>query len=108
MTKATLHLAQRRTVEIIERLGFGVIQGLHIRKGQPCDDPAPKIVQSIKLDSAPERQLDCSCTDLTLAREFESLFDYLSRLGDGTVDVEVRHSLPARLVLERRYEEFER
>jgi len=28
----------------------------------------------------------------------------LSRLLDGVVDIEVRHSLPFRLVLERRYE----
>ena len=42
--------------------------------------------------------------DLTLKKEFESLFDQLSRLQDGFVDIEVRHSLPFRLVLERRIE----
>jgi hypothetical protein len=39
-----------------------------------------------------------------LKKEFESLFDQLNRLGDAVVDIEVRHSLPFRLVLERRIE----
>jgi hypothetical protein len=69
----------------------------------PCYEPEPRIVQAIKLDSETERQPDRSCSDLTLKKEFESLFDQLSRLGDATVDIEVRHSAPFRLVLERRY-----
>ena len=37
---------------------------------------------------------------------FENLFDQLGRLRDGFVDIEVQHSAPFRLVLERRYEEL--
>jgi hypothetical protein len=106
MTKASLNQDLRRTVEIIEALKFGVIERLLIRGGLPCYEPEPRIVQAIKLDSEPERLPDCSCADLTLKKEFESLFDQLSRLGDATVDVEIRHSLPFRLVLERRYKEL--
>jgi len=91
---------------IIEVLGFGVIERLSIRGGLPCYEPEPRIVQAIKLDSEPEQQPDRSHADLTLKKEFESLFDQLSRLGDGIVDVEVRHSLPSRLVRERRYKEL--
>jgi hypothetical protein len=93
-------------VEIIEALGFGVIERLLIRGGLPCYESEPRIVQAIKLDSEPERQFDRSCADLTLKKGFESLFDRLSRLRDGTVDIEVRHSAPFRLVLERRYEDL--
>src|SRR5436189_4767034 len=98
MTKSSLNLGQRQTVEIIEALGFGVIERLLIRGGVPCYDPEPRIVQAIKLDSESERQPDRSCADLTLKKGFESLFDQLSRLRDGVVDIEVRHSLPFRLV----------
>jgi len=97
---------QRRTVEIIEALGFGVIERLVIRGGVPCYEPEPRIVQAIKLDSEPERKPDRGCPDLTLKKEFESLFDQLSRLGDGIVDIQVQHSQPFRLVLERRYREL--
>jgi hypothetical protein len=106
MTRSSLDLSQRRTVEIIEFLIFGVIERLSIRGGLPCFDPEPRIVQTIKLDSESERQPDRGHADLTLRKEFESLFDRLSRLQDGVVDIEVRHSLPFRLVLERRYKEL--
>lgn len=106
MTKSSLSPGQRRAVEIIEALGFGAIERLLIRGGYPCYEPEPRIVQAIKLDSEPDRQPDRAYPDHTLTKEFESLFDQLSRLGDATVDIEIRHSLPVRLVLERRYKEL--
>jgi len=106
MTKSCLNPGQRRTVEIIEGLGFGVIESLLIRDGLPSYEPEPRIVQAIKLGSEPQRQTDCSYADLTLKKEFESLFDQLSRLENATVDIEIRHSLPFRLVVERPYKEL--
>jgi len=105
MTKFSLSPSQRRTVEIIEALGFGVIERLLIRGGLPCYEPEPRIVQAIKL-AASERQPDPCSADLTLKKEFEGLFDQLTRLRDGIVDIEVRHNLPFRLVVERRYKEL--
>ena len=102
MTKSSLSPSRRRTVEVIEALGFGVIEHLWIRGGLPCFDPEPRIVQEIKFGSEPGRP-DLSEADLTLKKAFESLFDQLSRLPDSVVDIEVRHSAPFRLVLERRY-----
>ena len=104
MTKSALNPGQRQTVEIVEALGFGVIERLLIRGGSPCYEPEPRIVQAIKLDSESDRQRDRSCDDFTLKGEFEILFDQLSRLGDAIVDIEIRHSRPFRLVVERRRE----
>jgi hypothetical protein len=104
VTKSSLSSSQRRTVEIIEALGFGVIERLSIQGGLPCYEPEPRIVQAIRLDLAPHGQADHVEADLALKNEFESLFDQLSRLRDAVVDVEVRHSLPVKLVLERRLE----
>jgi hypothetical protein len=104
MTKSLLNPDQRRTVEIIEALGFGVIERLCIRGGLPCFEPEPRIVQTIKLDSPLEWQPDDGTVDSTLKKEFDTLFDRLSGLQDAVVDIEVRHSLPFRLVLERRLE----
>lgn len=102
MTKSSLDPGQRQTVELIEALGFGSIERLWIRGGLPYFEPEPRIVQAIKLDSEPERQPDDGDAELTLKKEFEILFNQLSLLGDGVVDIEVRRSLPFRLVLERR------
>jgi hypothetical protein len=106
MTKSSLNPDQRRTVEVIEALRFGFIERLSIRGGLPFYEPEPRIVQTIKLGSEPEGQPDRNDAGLTLKKEFESLFEQLSRLGDGIVAIEVRQSLPFRLVLERRCQEF--
>lgn len=101
MIKSSLSPGQHRTVRIIEALGFGVIEHLLIRRGLPCYESEPRVVQAIKLDSEPERQPDRSDGDLTLKKEFENLFAQLSGLGDGIVDIEIRHGVPFRLVRER-------
>ena len=106
MIRNSLTSSQIRTVEIIEALGFGVIERLLIRGGLPCYEPQPRIVQAIKLVSEPERRPHRGCRDTTLKKEFECLFDRLRWLGDAIVDIEIRHSRPFRLVLERRYEEL--
>ena len=106
MMKSFLNPDQRQTVEIIESLGFGSIEGLWVRGGSPTYEPEPRIVQAIKLDTEPHGKSKESHGDLTLKREFESLFEQLSRLQDGFVDIEVRHSLPFKLVVSRRYQEL--
>jgi len=106
MTTSALSPGQRKTAEIIEALGFGAIEHLLIRGGLPCFEPEPHIVQTVKLDSAPERQPDRSDADLTLKIEFERLFGQLNQLHEGVVDVEIRHGVPVRLVVKRRYKEL--
>jgi hypothetical protein len=104
MTRSSLKPVQRQTVKVIEALGFGVIERLSIRGGLPCFEPEPRIVQAIKLDAQPLRDADNGHSDLTLKKEFANLFDYLSRLDDATVEIEVRHGVPFRLMLEHRCE----
>jgi hypothetical protein len=106
MTKSSLDPRQHQILEIIDALAFGVIERLSICGGLPCTEPEPRIVQTIKFDSEPQRKPEPNHADLTLKREFERLFAQLARLGDGLVDIEVRHRLPFRLVVERRHEEL--
>jgi hypothetical protein len=106
LTKSSLNPGQRRTAEIIQAMGFGVIERLLIQGGFPCFEPEPRIVQAIKLASEPGQHPDPTCADFTLKKAFENLFDHLTQLGDGVVDIEVQHSAPFRLVLERRYKEL--
>ena len=101
MTKSALHPVRRRLVDLIEVLGFGVIEHLQIRGGLPRYEPEPRIVQALKLASESSQAVSDDHADLTLKQEFENLFDQLNRLGDVVVDIEVRHKLPFRLVLER-------
>ena len=107
MTKSSLSPAQRRTLEIVEKLVFGRIEGLSVRDGQPCYNPAPRIEQQIKLGSERQPQpLVDNPDDFTLQKEFASLFDQLSGLRNAIVEIEIRHGLPFRLLVERHFEEL--
>jgi hypothetical protein len=101
-TKRSLDPAQLKLVEAIEALVFGRIAHLYIRGGKPCFERAPRIVQEIKIDSEPQRRSDHGGADLTLKKQFETLFDQLSQLGDGLVDVEIRHGIPFKLFVRRK------
>jgi hypothetical protein len=101
MTRGALTPGRRRSLEIIEELRFGRIERLSIRSGEPCFEGDTRIVEEVKMDSAHEPQPDHTDADLTLKAEFENFFNRLSRLSDGVVDVEIRHSLPFRLAIHR-------
>jgi hypothetical protein len=101
MTKSDLNPAQLKTVELIEALQFGSIEGLAIQDGFPNYEIEPRIVQDIKLDAVAEVTRNQLVGDRTLKNNFELLFDQFRRLKNGAVAVEVRHSLPFRLVIER-------
>jgi hypothetical protein len=96
MTIDHLDRDHRQVVEIITALGFGVIERLLIREGSPCCDPAPHVIQMIKLDpiqrASPKRT--------GFKKEFQELFEQLNRVTVGIVDIEVRHGPPFRLIVE--------
>ena len=101
MTWDSLKEGQRRTVEIIDGLPFGRIASLWIINGLPCYDRPHRIVRDIKLTAEPEPQPHRARPDVTLKKEFETLFDLLANVCDGTVDIETRHSLPFKLTVYR-------
>ena len=103
MTEPTLDPARLQLVEAILELGFGRIEQISIRDGKPYFERATRVVQEIKIDSQAHRRSDPGA-NLTLKKEFQTLFDQLDRLSDDIVDIEVRHSLPFKLVLELRYQ----
>jgi hypothetical protein len=88
-------------VETIEELGFGRIEQIPIRDGRPCFERATQTVREIKLGSESEPRTERINADLTLKIEFERLFNELSQLGDGLVDLEIRHAVPFKLVVRR-------
>jgi hypothetical protein len=101
MTMDNLSRDRRRAVEIITALGFGNIERLTIHDGSPSYESAPRIIQMVKLDSSPPAcQADSGRTGGALKEEFQRLFEELNRFRDGVIDIEVRHGLPFRLVLE--------
>lgn len=103
MTKRALTPDRLRLLEIIDSIGFGHVEQLSVRNGEPRFEPAPRLIQEIKIDSEPPRRPDRGNTDLTLKKQFQTLFDQLDRLTDDIVDIQIRHNLPFKLVVNRRY-----
>jgi hypothetical protein len=86
----------------MQGLNFGRIERLTVRRGEPIFDPAPRIIQEVKLGGENGPRPELAHDDFTLRTQVTELFDYLTRLGDGLVEmVEVKHGLPFRLVIER-------
>ena len=100
-TKASLSAPRRRLLETMQRLNFGRIEDLEIRNGEPMFNPAPRVVQDIKLGGENGPRPELGNADFALKSQVAEFFDYLSRLGDGSVEtIEVKHGLPFKLVIE--------
>ena len=106
MNRRSLHPFQLELLNLIEVLRFGRVEGLHVRGRKPWFDPAPNIVQEIRLCSDAEACVQERAANPKLKSEFERLFAQLERLGDGIVDIEVRHSIPFKLAVIRSREEL--
>ena len=100
-TKSALSGARRRLLETMQRLNFGRIENLAVHAGEPAFDPAPRIVQEIKIGGENGPRPELTHDDFILKNQVAELFTHLSHLNDGSVDIEVKHGLPFRLVVEQ-------
>ncbi|MCC6363060.1 MAG: hypothetical protein IT165_06015 [Bryobacterales bacterium] len=101
MTKAALSAPRQRLLETMQRLNFGRIEDLEIRKGEPLFNPAPRIVQDIKLGAENGPRPELSTADFVLKSQVVEFFEHLTRIGDASVEtIEVKHGLPFKLVVE--------
>jgi hypothetical protein len=93
--KSELSDANRRLVELMSEVGFGTVEGLQVRGGEPAFCPPPKVTVVLKLDGDGEPPVRASA-DVALKAPVVRLLRQLDRLGDGTVlSIEVRHGLPS-------------
>ena len=86
----------------MQQLYFGKIEGLTIQARQPSFTPPPAITQEIKLGGDAAERKQPGNDDFALKQHATDLFDQFDRLPDGSVvAIEVRHGLPARLIVAR-------
>jgi hypothetical protein len=101
-TKASLSGPRRHLLETMQRLNFGRIEGLEIRKGEPLFQPAPRIVQDIKIGGENGPRPEVSIEDFALRSAVIELFNHLSRIGDGTLEsLEIKYGMPFKLAVEQ-------
>ncbi len=99
MRQPDLPPAGQRLVKLMQRIQFGRLESLQVRNGAPLLGRGEIVVWDHKFGSDEASPSPASATDFQLKRQVRELFDYLRRLGDGTIDVlEVRHGLPFRMI----------
>ena len=100
-TKSSLSDSRRRLVELMQRLNFGRIQNLVVRDGEPVFDPAPKVIQKVKIGGENGPRPELSCEDFLLKKQTVELLGAISDLGEGTLlTIDVKHGLPFAVEIE--------
>jgi hypothetical protein len=101
LTKKSLSPGRRRLLELMQKVNFGRVEHLCIRSGEPQWEPPPKVTEHIKIGgtNGPRGELDHA--DFELKAQLVEFFSHLDRLRDLNIEaVEVRHGLPAHVVIE--------
>lgn len=99
--KSDLTPSQQRLVAEMQRINFGRIEELAVRRGEPVLDPKPRIVREIKFGGANGTRPEAAKDDFPLTAKVRDLFTQLEALGDGVVlSLEIQHGLPFRLIVE--------
>jgi hypothetical protein len=103
ITKQSLSNRQRRLVELLQIINFGRIEALHLRGGEPVFEPAPRVVQTLKMGSQNGPREEESLQDFWLKQPVVDLLQAIRDLGDGQIlAIEVKHGLPFTVQIERK------
>lgn len=91
---------RQRLIELLQRINYGLIEGLQVENGDPVFNPPPRVVRDLKLggnaDNSPRPELGRG--NFKLKACVIELFDLLDELGDGLIPlIEVKGGLPFRV-----------
>ena len=96
LTRASRHLLQ-----LLSRVGFGRIENLLIRGGQPKWVPKPRVLRSVKLGIRTPPEPPRRTGDFQLRRQHIELLDLLDQLQDGTIArLDIVDGLPVTVLVE--------
>lgn len=99
---SALSPARKRLVRMMLDLHFGKIADLHIRHGQPCFKPPPRVVRDVVFGKNNEAHPCLEKHDFALKRQVLELFEQLDDLGDGIIaSLFVQNGLPVRMKIEK-------
>jgi hypothetical protein len=100
LTKSSLSEPRRWLVELVQRISFGRIEQLQIRRGDPVLDPPPRITREHRFGGENGPRPELAAADFALKTQLIELFQEFDRLRDATIAVlEIKHGLPFRMLL---------
>jgi len=92
---SSLPAPRQRLIRLTRKLGFGRIECLQIKGGQPDFDVAPRVIRRRKNCGAIEVHPPIGASDFAIKREWLELFHDFDAIGAGTIlSIEVAHGLP--------------
>jgi hypothetical protein len=100
-TQSGLSEARRRLVRLMQRLLFGRVEGLVVRRGEPVfDPPPPTVIREHKFGGENGSHPKADSADFLLKDQVVDLFRQLDAIGDGRIAVlEIKHGLPFRMLV---------
>ena len=99
-TKASLSPSRRRLVELMQDVGFGRIEQLHLRNGEPVFDPPPRVVRDVKIGKRNGPHATRGRLDFVLKDAVVELLDLFDEASSTTVArIVVQNGLPCRVEL---------
>lgn len=101
--KSVLSKSQSRLVEILQRLNYGRVEELHVRNGEPVFDPAPRIIQKLKMGGENGPRPESALQDFLLKHQTIEMLQAIADLGEGTIlAIECKNGLCFSLEIEHR------
>lgn len=100
-TKSELTPSQQKLLTEMQRINYGRIEGLPVRRGEPVMDPPPRIIREIKFGAENGPRPEVAKADFALKAQVRELFAQLEALGDGVIPcIEIQRGLPFRMTVE--------
>jgi hypothetical protein len=100
VSMTTLSKPRKQLLRVMQRVNFGRIENLVVCRGEPVLEPSPRVVKDLKLGGDNEPRPELELQHFELKREQTELFDALTRIQDGQVElIEIKHGLPFRLTV---------
>ena len=100
-TKSSLSRTKAQLVELMQRVNYGRLEGLAVRRGEPVFNPPPRVLRDFKPCGDNEKRAESDLSDFALKREVIELLDHVAGLDNATIHcVEVREGLPLKWTVE--------
>lgn len=94
-TFTDLSSQRQHLVRLMQRTGYGRIENLTIRGGQPVLGPEVRRIREIKFGGDSGVHPDTAAGDFTLKTQVVELMLALDRIGDGTIEcLTIKDGLP--------------
>jgi hypothetical protein len=104
ISKSSLTEAQGRLVELLQNLNFGRIEGLRVKAGEPTFEPAPRLIQKLKMGGENGPRRETVLPDFWLKAQTIEMLEAIARIGDGQVlAIEVKNGLCFSVEIEHKF-----